>query len=66
MYNHFEYYNQIFSLFSVLQFTGTDPNGSVWIETDKNEPSCENTETDFKDYQIGPGGLNIYSVWLLV
>ena len=66
MYNHFEYYNQIFSLSSVLQFTGTDPNGTVRIKTDKNEPkwTCENTETDFKDYRIGPGGRNTYSVVL--
>ena len=66
IYNHFEDYNQIFSLSSVLQFTGTDPNGSVWIKRTKNEPkwTCENTETDFKDYRIGPGGLNTYSVRL--
>ena len=66
MYNHFEYYNQIFSLSSVLQFTGKDPNGTVWIETDKNKSkwTCENTETDFKDYRIGQGGLNTYSVGL--
>ena len=66
MYNHFEYYNQISSLSSVLQFTGTDPNGSVWIKTDKNVPkwTFENIETDFKDYRIGPRGLNTYSVGL--
>ena len=28
-YNNFEYYNQIFSLSSVLQFTGTDRNGTT-------------------------------------
>ena len=46
-----EYYNQIFSLSSVLQFTGTDRNGTVWIKTDRHVPNWtfENTETDFKD-----------------
>ena len=65
-YNHFEYYNQIFSLSSVLQFTGTDGNGTVCIKTDRNEPkwTFENIATDFKDYRIGPGGLNTYSVGL--
>ena len=38
-YNHFEYYYHIFSLSSVLQFTGTDPNGSVWIKTSRKGPA---------------------------